>query len=130
MAKTRKLAAVRPATEDPTLPTVTVPTTAGDIILSLDCGALIDAEEALIRMGHKDVSLLTALQAETASAVRLFFVIAARRFQPTMEPEELRDLVTFRNLPIISDAIAKVWVLSMPEPKKSEGKSDPTPPVE
>jgi len=119
-----------PPTLDPTLPTALIPSAAGDITLCLDAGALIDAEEALIRAGHKDVSLLTALEASTASALRIFFIISAQRFQPHLKPEELRDLVTFKNLGAISDAIAKVWVLSLPEAKPSEDKADPTPPVE
>jgi hypothetical protein len=127
MAKKPVLA---PPTLDPMLPTATVPSTAGDIVLCLDAGALIDAEEALIRAGHPDVSLLVALEAASASAVRIFFIIAAQRFQPHLKPEELRDLVTFKNLGAISDAITKVWVLSLPEPKPSEGKADPTHPVE
>jgi hypothetical protein len=129
MSKTRKLAAV-PATVDPTLPTAIVPTAEGDIKLCLDCGALIDAEESLIAMGHKDVDLLVALHAERASSVRMFFIIASRRFHPELSPEHARDLVTLSNLNLISEAIAKVWILSMPEPKKSEGTPGPTPPVE
>jgi hypothetical protein len=129
MTKARKLAAV-PATVDPTLPTAIVPTAEGDIKLCLDSGALIDAEEALVAMGHKDVNLIIALRAEQASAIRMFFIIASRRFHPDLTPERARDLVTFANLLIIADAIAKVWILSIPEPKKAEGNPGPTPPVE
>ena len=131
MSKSRKPAAVSLATEDPTLPTATVPTVDGDIKICLDSGALIDAEEALIAVGHKDVDLLIALQAQSASAVRTFFIIASRRFNPELTPERARELVTLANLRLIQDAIARVWILSMPEPKKDGGKpSGPTQPVE
>jgi hypothetical protein len=118
-----------PATQDPTLNSRVISTTQGAIRLSIDFGVLIDAEEELIALGYKGVNLLISLQAETASAVRLFFILASRRFHPELTPERAKELVTFENLPTISAAITDLWLLSMPKPKAESDDPDPTLPA-
>jgi hypothetical protein len=125
MPKSKKV----PVTLDPTLNTRIIPTIDGDIKICIDFGVLIDAEEELIAAGYKGVNLLISLQAETASAVRLFFILASRRFHTDLTPERAKELVTFENLPLISSAIADLWVMAMPKPKAGDGKPDPTQPV-
>lgn len=115
----RKLSAAPPS-KDPTLPTRVIPTKIGDIRLCLDCGALMDAEEALIARGHSDMQLLLSLQATTASSLRTFFVIAAQRFHLDLSVDELKALVTFENLSEIGEAITQLWEESLPKPKPSE----------
>jgi hypothetical protein len=129
--KAPKLLKSSPSAQDPTLPTHIVSTADGEIRLCLDFGALIDTEAELIAAGHHDISLLTCLQFNSASALRTFFVIAAQRFHSKLGIEHLKSLVTYPTLAPISEAIAQLWVLSMPKPKKTEGgASDPLTPAE
>ncbi|QMV19693.1 hypothetical protein GOB94_14075 [Granulicella sp. 5B5] len=100
---------------DPTLPTVTVPTSIGDIILCLDFEALAEAEAALIKSGHEDVNLLQSLSMNfPVFRVRMFFAIAARRFQPELNYDEACKLVSLQNIGIIADGILAVWQASTP----------------
>jgi hypothetical protein len=115
---------------DPTIPTRVVPTAIGDVVLTLDFGVLMDSEARLIKQGH-DVSLMQAFNLRSFSALREFFVIAAKHHQPELTYEGACKLVTIQNIGLLSDAIVGVYEAAMPAPPAGEGDgADPTQPID
>jgi hypothetical protein len=111
---------------DPTLPTSVVTVEGVEYKLCLDFGALIDSEEELIAAGH-DVSLMFALNAQTASSLRIFFAIAMQRFHPDIPFEAAKKLFVLSAMNSVQVAVLKLYEMSMPQPEQGGGQELPGP---
>lgn len=103
---------------DPTLPKVTLTLGAETLYLCFTFAALATAE-AKLRQAGITVNLLHALDLSNMDAERVVPLLYAAliTYQPSIAPEDVAKLVTFRNLGSIFEAIAKAYGESLADPE-------------
>lgn len=112
--------APKPVSAPPDLPTVDIEI--GGVIYKacFDFQALYDAEEQLLRLGHKDANLLRIFPQLSASSARRLFAVAIQRFHPQIPFDERVRLVGTdpRAIWLVGEKLAELWLYSMPKPKE------------
>jgi hypothetical protein len=114
---------------DPTLPKVPLKLGKETHYLCFDFAAFALAE-ARLRQAGVTVNLLHALDLSAMNAERVVPLLFASlvKHQPTITPEEVAKLVTFKNLGAIFEAIGKAYEASLAEPEP-DAKPNPIEPL-
>jgi len=111
---------------DPTLPKVTITLGGVEYHLCFTFGAFATAA-AKLRQAGITCNLLHALDLSNMDADRVVPLLYAALIthHPSIAPEEVAKLVTFRNLGSIFEGIAKAYGESLAEPESSDPKLEP-----
>lgn len=101
---------------DPTLPKVPVEINGRKLYLCFDFNGLAKAEELA------GINLLTGidLQKVSATQLRALLFAALLKFQPDITLEQVGAMLTYANVPKFSEALAKAFTVSNPEPAEDE----------
>lgn len=114
---------------DPTLPKIELKLGKETYFLVFTFKALAAAQKGLRDIGV-EVNLLHALDLSNVDAEKLVPLLYAALIthQPKITPLEVVELVTFKNMGRIFEAIAQAYGESLAEPSEDdkEGKKDPT----
>jgi hypothetical protein len=111
---------------DPTLPKIVITLGGVEYHLCFTFGALAVAA-AKLRQAGIACNLLHALDLSNMDADRVVPLLYAAliTYKPSITPEEVAKLVTFRNLGSIFEGIAKAYSESLAEPEPSDPKQEP-----
>lgn len=98
---------------DPTVPKVPVEVNGTTYSLCFDFNGLAVAEK------ESGLNLLTGIDLQKVSATQLRALIFAAlvKFQPEITLETVGSMLTYANVPMFSEALAKALAASFPEPE-------------
>lgn len=120
------------ATADPTIPAVELQIGKDRYYLAFTFRALAIAQKSLRDVGVQ-CNLLHALDLSNLDAEKLVSLLFAALIthQPKITPEQVADLVTFRNMGLIFEKLAEAYGASLADPTTNEAgtedaKPDPT----
>jgi hypothetical protein len=104
---------------DPTMPKVELKLADKQYFLCFTYGSLIKAEAELRKLGVK-VNMLKALDFETLDATTLSAVLYAAilTHDPSITPESVSSLITFKDIGKIRESLLYAFVASLAEPEE------------